>query len=71
MKHCQIHTSVRIVGGPHPSTDELELLVLKRLSEPSLACVEEHLLICEACLIRLADAELYIRALQRALDAIW
>jgi predicted anti-sigma-YlaC factor YlaD len=39
----------------HPSEDDLELYALKRLAEPDLGRVEEHLLVCEECRTRLTE----------------
>lgn len=52
---------------PHASDDDLELLALGRLAEPDLGRVEEHLLVCEACRIRLADEDAFVKGMQAAL----
>jgi hypothetical protein len=48
------------------SDDLLEMYALGRLPEPAEAPLEEHLLICPACQIRLEQMDDYIRVVQAA-----
>ncbi len=54
----------------HPSDDELELYSLGRLPEDRLASLEEHLLACEECRKRLAQADEYVAAMRQALSEL-
>ena len=48
----------------HPSEDVLEAYALKRLPEPQIPGVEEHLLVCEACQHVLADLDVFIASIK-------
>ena len=50
----------------HPDESQLEAYSLRRISEPEVVSLEEHLLICEACRQRLSESEDYVRSMQRA-----
>lgn len=52
---------------PHLTEDILENYSLGRLSEPQIARVETHLLVCHGCQDALADADDYVAAMQAAL----
>ncbi|MCL4487766.1 MAG: zf-HC2 domain-containing protein, partial [Chloroflexi bacterium] len=49
--------------------DDIELYALGRLAETDTAGVEEHLLICGECQERLADWDVYARAMRAAIKA--
>jgi anti-sigma factor RsiW len=51
----------------HITCDELELYPMERLPESDTAPVEEHLLVCEECQARLADFDVYVRAMRAAM----
>ena len=54
-------------GGTEPShigDERLELNALDRPAESYVASVEEHLLVCEECRVRLAGWNGYIRAMR-------
>ena len=51
----------------HASDDLLEAYSLGRLVEPDLGRLEEHLIVCEACRVRLRDSDVVVRAAQWAL----
>ncbi len=51
----------------HPSDDALELYSLNRLPEDDVATVEEHLLVCAECRIRLEEFDEYVAAMRAAL----
>lgn len=53
--------------GQHPSDDDLELYALGRLTEPDLGRVEEHLLVCEECRVRLDEEDAFVKAVRAAL----
>lgn len=53
--------------GPHIPDDVLEKYLLHRLSEPELAPVEEHLLVCEKCRARTEEIEEFVTVTQAAL----
>jgi hypothetical protein len=53
---------------PHISDDLLEGYSMGRLTEPEMAPLEEHLLICEACRGRLLLTDLDIAAIREALQ---
>lgn len=44
----------------HPSEDSLEVYAIKRTSESETAEVEEHLLICEWCRVRLTEIDQFV-----------
>jgi anti-sigma factor RsiW len=56
--------------GPHVSDDSLELYSMDRLPDPEAAKVEEHLLICEECCVRLTRRDEFIQVLRAALRRI-
>lgn len=51
----------------HVEDDGLELYALGRLTEADAAPVEEHLLVCEECRVRLAGWDEYVGAIRAAL----
>ena len=51
----------------HETDDELELYALGRLTEPRVAEVEEHLLICALCQDRLDEVEMFAVAMREAI----
>ena len=53
---------------PHISDDLLEGYSMGRLTEPEMAPLEEHLLICEACRDRLVRMDFDIAAIREALQ---
>ncbi|MBI4910183.1 MAG: hypothetical protein HY820_41580 [Acidobacteria bacterium] len=50
----------------HPLDETLEAYVFERLAEPELDSLEDHLLICDACRLRLQETETYISAMKQA-----
>lgn len=52
---------------PHISDDSLEQYSMGKLPESDAAPLEEHLLICEGCRVRLTATEVYIAAMREAL----
>lgn len=54
----------------HADGEELEQYCLGWLSQPECESLEEHLLICASCQDRLAETELYIRAMRDAAGKI-
>ena len=54
MVHRKDYARVEFADGDHASDDALERYAMGRLSEPELAGLEEHLLVCESCQDRLA-----------------
>jgi hypothetical protein len=52
---------------PHQTDDHLELYALGRLTDPVLADLEEHLLICGSCRDRLDETDAYVRAMRSAI----
>lgn len=50
----------------HGTDDDLESYVLGRLSEPELARLEEHLIVCAGCRDRLSAAEAFAAAMKAA-----
>ena len=59
---------IGVVGILHRSDEQLELYALGRLSEPSVAEVEEHLLVCAACQERVDDLQAYALAMRQAIS---
>jgi predicted anti-sigma-YlaC factor YlaD len=59
---------IGVVGILHRSDEQLELYALGRLPEPSVAEVEEHLLVCPACRERVDDLEAYAFAMRQAIS---
>ncbi len=57
-----------MVGISHQTDEQLELYALGRLPEPSVAEVEEHLLVCAACQERVDDLEVYAFAMRQAIS---
>jgi Putative zinc-finger len=53
----------------HQSDGQLELYALGRLTEPELAVVEEHLLVCVSCQVRLDEVELFAVAMRQAISS--
>jgi len=53
----------------HIDDDYLELYALDRLAEPDAARVEEHLLVCGECRMRLAASDAYVAAMGAACRA--
>ncbi|MDQ6708267.1 MAG: hypothetical protein M3Z85_20100 [Acidobacteriota bacterium] len=51
----------------HPTEDHLESYAMSRLPEADLEILEEHLLLCEGCQLRLDGTETYIAAMKTAL----
>jgi hypothetical protein len=54
----------------HPTEDLLEEYSFGRVDEPALADLEEHLLICVSCQIRLEEVDEY-KALMKSATSIW
>lgn len=54
-------------SSQHVSDDDLEAYSLGRLTEPDVAQVEEHLLICAACCAALVSWDEYLQAMKPAL----
>jgi hypothetical protein len=53
---------------PHPSDEDLERYYLGLVTEESeLAALEEHLLVCHACIERAKDAQNYVDAMRRGI----
>jgi anti-sigma factor RsiW len=52
---------------PHINEDDLEFYALGRLAEAQAAPVEEHLLVCEECRVRLAEWDGYTRVMREAM----
>jgi hypothetical protein len=50
----------------HETDEQLELYGLGRLTEPRVAIVGQHLLVCEACQERLDDVERFALAMRQA-----
>jgi hypothetical protein len=59
---------IGVVGILHQTDEQLELYALGRLPEPSVAEVEEHLLVCAVCQDRVDDLEAYAFAMRRAIS---
>jgi hypothetical protein len=54
----------------HIDENTLERYLLSQLAESSVASVEQHLLICGLCRVRLAESETYVRAMKAAAQAL-
>ena len=54
----------------HPTIDALEFYSLGRLTEPKLAQLEEHLLVCEECQDRVSSLDRYHATLKKALQQV-
>jgi len=50
----------------HVPEEELEQYCLGGLNEAKSSCLEEHLLLCEACRVRLTEAEEFVAAIREA-----
>ncbi|MCX6626318.1 MAG: hypothetical protein NTW28_01625 [Candidatus Solibacter sp.] len=50
----------------HIADHDLEAYSLRRLADPETVPVEEHLLVCDYCQDRLAEWDLYCRAMRAA-----
>jgi hypothetical protein len=50
----------------HLGEDQLESYSIGNLAEPDAVCLEEHVLICEACQDRLAASDSWVRFIRRA-----
>jgi anti-sigma factor RsiW len=53
----------------HISDDLLEAYAVGRASEADVACLEEHMLVCEPCRSRLVAMESFVSLLRGALEA--
>ena len=53
----------------HLSEDVLELYTMDKLPDAVCASAEEHLLICEACQLRLQETDEYVRIAKAAAEA--
>jgi hypothetical protein len=51
----------------HPAEDRLEMYAMERPPEPEAAPLEEHLLVCKQCRVRLAEWDAYIAAVRAAI----
>jgi hypothetical protein len=51
----------------HETDEQLELYGLGRLTEPRVAIVEQHLVVCEACQESLNDVETFALAMRQAI----
>jgi len=58
---------IGVVGISHRTDEHLELYALGRLSQPLVAEVEEHLLVCGPCQERVDDLEAYAFAMREAI----
>jgi hypothetical protein len=54
----------------HLSENDIERYSMAALPEADTACLEEHLLICEACQLRLEEAEPFITAMRGACETV-
>lgn len=54
----------------HISDDSLEMYALGRIPEVDLAPMDEHLLICLTCQIRLQEMDEYIKVMKAATVAV-
>lgn len=63
---------VRVISRrkTHPEETTLELYALGRLSEPELAELEEHLLVCATCQDRLDEATEYVQIVREAVVTV-
>jgi anti-sigma factor RsiW len=50
----------------HFDDDESELYSMGRLSAEKVERLEEHLLVCEACRVKVTDSDTYVAAMRRA-----
>jgi hypothetical protein len=50
----------------HIDEAEVERYSLSVLPEKEAAPIEEHLLVCDSCRVRLAETDLYVEAMRRA-----
>lgn len=50
----------------HLGEDQLESYSIGNLAEPDAVCLEQHVLICEACQDRLAGSDSWVRSIRRA-----
>ena len=57
--------------GPHLNEDEVERYSIGSVSEPELAPLEEHLLLCETCQIRVTETDVYVAAVKAAGESVW
>ena len=53
----------------HPTEELLEEYCFRRVPEPALSVLEEHLLVCEACQAEVAGLDAYIAQLKSALES--
>ncbi len=53
----------------HPTEELLEEYCFRRVPEPALSVLEEHLLVCEACQTEVAGLDAYIAQLKSALGS--
>ena len=51
----------------HPTDDQLELYALQRLEKPETFQVEQHLLLCESCMVRQQQADEFVAMMQSGL----
>ena len=64
-----IALSARLKSSHRPDTacdNDLELYALDRMDEAAAPPVDEHLLVCEKCLARLAGWDAYVGAMREA-----
>jgi hypothetical protein len=54
----------------HIDETTLELYLFGQLAEPSVAGLEQHLLVCSVCRAQLEESEAYIRAMKAAAQAL-
>jgi hypothetical protein len=59
-----------LTAADHISDDDIESYATNRLPEDRSALVEEHLLICGACCLRVADADDFVAVLRAALQRL-
>jgi len=65
-KDAAVHSDFAEPGRHHPGDDALELYSLGTLSESETGPIEEHLLVCEACQLKLQETDEYVRAVRTA-----
>jgi anti-sigma factor RsiW len=70
LKLSFIVTAADKFGVDHLSEDTLEEYVLGHLPGEQIAFVEEHLLVCELCRLRLESAETFITELRASLSKV-
>ena len=58
---------IDLPGSPHIDNETLESYAMKKLPETEAAPVEEHLLICHGCQVRLARIDSFLANLHSAL----